>query len=62
MWRAAAWLVAGALIALAALAVLLAMVAGALEVGLMRSLLAYAALFAGVFIALGGILRLLRAG
>ncbi|SEP11255.1 hypothetical protein [Aquisalimonas asiatica] len=62
MWRAAAWLLAGTLIALASLAALLAMVAGALEVGLLRSLLAYAALFVGVFIALGGILRFLRAG
>lgn len=60
MWRAVAWLVAGTLIALTALAALLAMVAGALEVGLLRSLMAYAALFVGVFVALGGILRLIR--
>lgn len=62
MWRGVAWLLVGTLIALAALAALLAMVAGALDVSLLRSLVAYAALFVGVFIALGGILRLFRAG
>lgn len=55
-------LLLGAGLALASLALLLAMVAGALPASLLLSIGAYATLFIGMFIALGGILRLTRSG
>lgn len=48
----------GAVVMLSALAVLLAMVSGGLAVSLVLSLAAYTGLFAGMFIAVAGILRL----
>lgn len=50
----------GALIMLAAISLLLAMVAGGVETGLLRSLAAYAGLFAGMAVASAGALSMLR--
>lgn len=47
-------IVAGVILMLASLAVLMAMVISVLEPGLLRSLLAYAACFAGLLLALSG--------
>ena len=48
---------AGALIMLAALALLMAMVVGAIEPGLVLSFLSYALLFVGVFLFAAGVIR-----
>ena len=53
-------LLLGTALAVGSLAVLLAMVSDALPVSLLLSMGAYATLFIGMFIALGGVLRLTR--
>ena len=53
-------LLLGTALAVGSLAVLLAMVSDALPVSLLLSMGAYAVLFLGMFIALGGILRITR--